>query len=87
MNFKKLNKGNLGCRFQCDTEETQIHIFENCRPIKARISDPVKLNDIYGSLDDQINIIQTLSKIDKIRKIMIEDILPGGFGARTHVNT
>ena len=87
MNFKKMNKGNLGCRFHCDSEETQIHIFENCRPIKARVSDPVKLNDIYGSLEDQIKAIQTLSKIDNVRKIMIEDILPGGLGARTHVNT
>ena len=30
MNFKKMNKGNLGCRFKCVSEETQSHIFENC---------------------------------------------------------
>ena len=87
MNFKKMNKGNLGCRFHCDSEETQNHIFENCQPIKAWVSEPVKLNDIYGSLEDQIKAIQTLSKIDNVRKVMIEDILPGGLGARTHVNT
>ena len=88
MNFKKLNKGNLRCRFKCDSEETQDHIFENCGPIQARISYPVNvnLNQIFGSLDDQHKVINCLTTIDHVRKLMI-DILPGGNGARTHVNT
>ena len=76
MNFKKMNKGNLGCRFKCVSEETQSHIFENCGPIKARISNPVNinLNYIFGSMDDQIQVIQYLINIDNVRQIMIEDM-------------
>ena len=91
MNFKKLNKGNLGCRFLCDSEETQNHIFDNCGLIRARIRNSfpvhVNLNYIFGSINDQTEVIKYLSKIDNVRKQMIEDILPGGFLARTPVNT
>ena len=91
MNLKKINKGNLQCRFLCESEETQCHIFENCRPIRARIRNSfpenVNLNNIFGSIDDQIQVIKYLSQIDNVRKQMIEDILPGGFVARTPVNT
>ena len=91
MNFKKLNKGNLGCRFLCDSEETQNHIFDDCGPIRARIRNSfpvhVNLNNIFGSIQDQIEVIKYLSEIDNVRKQMIEDILPGGFLARTPVNT
>ena len=89
MNFKKMNKGNLRCRFDCNQEETQAHIFENCGPIQARISYPVNvnLNNIFGSIDNQKNVIKLLTTIHTVRNLMIEDILPGGDGARTHVNT
>ena len=91
MNFKKLNKGNLGCRFLCDSEETHNHFFDDCGPIRARIRNSfpvhVNLNNIFGSIQDQIEVIKYLSKIDNVRKQMIEDILPGGFLARTPVNT
>ena len=88
MNFKKLNKGSLMCSFLCQSEETQKHIFEQCRPIQSRISYPVNVNldDIYGGIDDQVRTIKILIKIDHIRRSMKEDILPGGFMARTHVN-
>ena len=79
MNFRKQYKGNLKCSFQCPDEETQSHIFENCGPIKAKLSDSVNLKDIYGNINDQIKLVKTLSKIDFI--------LPGGSLARTHVET
>ena len=88
MNFKKLNKGSLMCSFLCQSEETQKHIFEQCRPIQSRISYPVNvnLNQIFGSLDDQHKVINCLTMIDHVIKLMI-DILPRGDGAKTHVNT
>ena len=88
MNFRKLNKGNLICSFLCKSEETQIHIFEQCRPIQSRINYPanVSLDDIYGSIDVQVRTIKILIKIYHIRRSMKEDILPGGLTARTHVD-
>ena len=71
-----MNKRNLMCRFLCNSEETQSHIFENCRPLKARISYPVNvyLNYIFGSMDNQIQVIKCLINIDNVRKLIIEDI-------------
>ena len=89
MNFTKLNRGNLKCSFQCNSNETQDHIFEDCEPIKQRISYPftVNLKLIYGSVEQQNNVIKLLIEIDNIRKLMKEDILPGGYAARTPVDT
>ena len=77
------------CSFQCNSDETQNHVFENCGPIQARISYPlnVNLNDIYGPIEDQIQVIKVLNKINLVRKSMKQDILPGGLLARTHVDT
>ena len=56
MNFKKMNKDNFQCRFLCESEETQCHIFENCRSIRARtrnsFPENVYLNHFFGSIDD-----------------------------------
>ena len=88
INYKKMNKGNLKCTFYCNCDETQEHIFQHCQPILSRISYPVIVNlkDIYGSVDDQLSIIKNLTEVDRIRRLKIEDILPGGL-ARTHVST
>ena len=71
-----MNRGNLRCSFYCNSEETQNHIFEKCGPIRARIGYPVTVNlsDIYGPIEDQIQAIQVLNKIDIIRKSMKEDL-------------
>ena len=62
------------CRFLCNKEETQSHIFENCESIKSRISYPMNVNleDIYGSIDDQIRTIKSLTVIDHIKRSMIQ---------------
>ena len=39
----------------------------------------LKLNDVYGSIDDQVKTIKILIKVDHIRRIMKENILSGGF--------
>ena len=89
MNFTKLNRGNLRCSFLCDSYETQDHIFENCNPIRQRIGYPhmVNLKLIYGSIDEQYSIIKILTRINNERILMKQDVLPGGFSARTPVDT
>ena len=86
--YKKINKGNINGSFKCDSDETQEHIFQSCQPILSRISYSaiINLKSIYGSVDDQLSIIRNLTKANKIRTLMNEDILPGGL-ARTHVHT
>ena len=65
MNFRKMFKGNLQCSLQCNAEETQDHIFENCEPNKTQISDCVNLRYIYGTLDEQILVVKILIEIDQ----------------------
>ena len=45
MNFRNMNREDLTCSFKCNENETQLHFFENCQPLKTN----VKLNDIYGT--------------------------------------
>ena len=75
MNFRKMNKGNLKCSFFCEEEETQGHIFQACKPLLSRLetSSAVRINDIYGTLDEQRNAIKILIKIHDIRKNLLKD--------------
>ena len=85
MNFRKMHKGNLKCSLKCDDDETQLHIFEACTPILARLDFPhtVRIKDIYGNIEEQRNAVKIFMKIDSIRSILLSDILPGGIVART----
>ena len=85
MNFKKMYKNNLKCSFSCNTLETQSHIFEECKPIICNLLNPVpiKLEQIFGSLQEQCDIIEKLVEIDTVRKLMKDNLLPGGAAART----
>ena len=89
MNFTIMNQGNLKCTFRCDSDETQDHIFENCDPIRQRIGYPhrVELKHIYGSIDEQYSVIKILTRINNMRNLMKQNILPGGFSARTPADT
>ena len=50
MNFQKMNKGNLKCSFQCNQDETQIHIFScpeqllkpSCRSVRPSVGPSVR---------------------------------------------
>ena len=55
MNFKKMNRLSLTCSLKCNTEETQFHIFQSCRPIleKLGVSEVPQLSQIYGSHQEQ----------------------------------
>ena len=72
MNFKKMHRGDLKCIFLCDQEETQIHIFESCQPIKQKLNilTTMKLSYIYGTLSEQLEAISVFEKINDIRKLM-----------------
>ena len=87
MNFKRMNKGDLKCIFQCDQLETQLHIFKNCRPIQNQLKyiQTMKIENIYGTVSQQKEAISVFIKIDHMRNFMKSDILPGGSDARTLV--
>jgi hypothetical protein len=77
MNYKKMNRGDLKCVFQCDELETQLHIFENCRPIQNRLNfrSTMKIQNIYGTVSQQKEAILVLLKIDNMRNLMKSEIL------------
>ena len=67
-----MNKNDLTCSFHCKTVETQEHIFEQCQHIHTQLKKPtiVQLSKIFGSLPEQLDIIEALMKIECIRKSM-----------------
>ena len=71
-NFRKMNKNNIKCSFLCDTIETQEHIFEECQPIHTQMKAPstIQLSKIFGTLSEQVYIIDALMEIEVIRKAM-----------------
>ena len=76
MSFKKLHQKNLKCVLQCNEEETQCHIFQNCEPILTKLGFkyiPI-LDNIYGSLVDQKSALLIYTQIDQMRKQMISDM-------------
>ena len=64
----------MKCSLGCDSIETQYHIFEQCAPVidQLRLKESIKLDKIYGTLEEQKSIIQSLIQIDDSRKQLIE---------------
>ena len=85
MNFRKLNKNDLKCVLNCDQLETQVHIFEECQPlrVKLKLDRVIKIEQIYGSLEEQTEAVKVYILIDETRTKMIKEFLPGGQVART----
>ena len=79
MNFRKMNRGDLKCVFQCGQLETQSHIFENCKPIQNQLNyiPTMKIENIYGTVSQQKEAISVFIRIDHMRNLMKSDILPG----------
>ena len=75
-NFKKLKKGNMQCRLNCESEEYQDHIFQSCRPIfeKLGITEIPNINSIYGTPMEQQHAIKIFVQLDKLRKQLLKDI-------------
>ena len=51
--------------------------------IQIEHSHTVEMNDIYGDMNEQRSAIKTFIKIDSIRRILLNDSIPGGVVART----
>ena len=64
----------MKCTLGCNTLETQYHIFDQCSQIfnKIRLRESIKLDKIYGTLEDQKTIIKSFVQIDDARKDLIE---------------
>ena len=79
MSFRKINRGDLKCVFQCGQLETQSHIFENCKPIQNQLNyiPTMKIENIYGTVSQQKEAISVFIRIDHMRNLMKSDILPG----------
>ena len=61
------------CSLKCNTEETQFHIFQSCRPIleKLEVSEVSQLSQIYGRHQEQKHAIELFVKIDDRRTQLI----------------
>ena len=73
MNFKKLHRGDLKCVLKCNEDETQIHIFQKCQPVLARLGNQAipAIENIYGSISDQKSAVYIFTQIDQIRKQLL----------------
>ena len=79
-NFRKLHRNSLECMFGCFNIEDQNHIFTNCQPIKSKlnITQSVNYEYIFGTLNEQQQVISTLMTIEETRVHMKQHLLPGG---------
>ena len=69
-NFRKLNKNNLTCSFNCPNIEDQLHSFTICRPILSQVQDAYspQYQNIFGTLEDQMKTIKIFSPIEERKK-------------------
>ena len=80
-NFRKLHKNNTQCQFQCGTAEDQRHTFSKCKHLVNKINNSllVQYEHIFGTLDEQIEVMKIFAKIEQLRNhIMKRHVLPGG---------
>ena len=87
--FKKMSKGNLNCILNSQQVETQSHIIEHCQPVisKLNLTQTMDVNKIYGSLLQKKSArLFLFFLIYKMRKNMINKLLPGKATARTQDN-
>ena len=72
-----MNKNNLMCSLKCNSEESQTHIFESCKPIldKLGVINLPKLCNIFGTLKEQIDAIKVFVITEDLRTQLISDIL------------
>ena len=80
-----MNKGNFICILNCQQVETQSYIFEHCQPVIPKLSptQDMDVNRKYGSLLEQKSALEIFLKIYKIRKQLVNNLLPEEATART----
>ena len=67
INFKKLYRNDLKCVLGCIKNEDQFHVFMQCKPLmdKLNISNSSQYNQMFGSLHQQVQLIQESLKLIK----------------------
>ena len=75
-----LHRNNTACIFGCSVIEDQEHVFTQCQPILTKIENGNNLSymNIFGSLQEQVEIIPKLYQIEVTRNHMKEHLVPGG---------
>ena len=68
-----MNRGDLKCSLKCNSDETQLHIFQSCRPIldKLGIKETPPLSYIFGTPEEQKTAIDIFIQIDNERKQLL----------------
>ena len=83
-NFRKLNKGNLGCSLGCNTDENQVHIFQHCQAlIPPNTQENVKYNFIFNEKSKQKQAIEIFLLLEEKGKLKLISYLEGQDTART----
>ena len=83
-NFRKLNKGNLGCSLGCNTDENQAHIFQDCQVLNPQnTQDNVEYNFIFKETNKQKQAIQIFLSLEEKRKLKLLSYLEEQDTART----
>ena len=78
-NFKKMHRNNTSCVFGCSAIETQEHALTQCQPILTKIENSFNMpyTNIFGSLQEQLEIIPKLYQVEVTRLHMKEHLIPG----------
>ena len=82
VNFRKLHKNDLLCRYGCQSPESQIHIFTQCKTLRAQITIPVipEYTHIFKDVFKQKQAIEYFILIDQVAKQIKQT--PGAWGPR-----
>ena len=75
-NFRKMNQNNLLCSWGCQKIENQAHVFKEC-PILSSCQQYPPMEYIFGTLTEQKEALRVFLPIEKKRKQLKENILPG----------
>ena len=97
-NFSSLFKENLLCKLKCQekSEDTQQHLLSCSQLLKSltlterESTNAVSYNDLFGSLEQQRQVVQVLARLLEIRDQLLEEkCLPVGLntGPATTVTT
>ena len=65
-----MNQNNLKCTLNCQNNEDQRHVFIHCEPVLKLIQNRsiVVYEDIFGSLEEQTQVIRAFIHIEKNKK-------------------
>ena len=74
-----MHRNNTMCSFGCLEYEDQEHIFTKCRPILTQTGyvNNLSYQNIFGNLNDQLQVLPKFYQIEKIRLHMMEHLIDG----------